>query len=182
MAVRTHPVSVAPFTRGGAVARVRDITDIMGGNVFHERRFTYRGPTTNRVSAEAAGTGVYILASRAVCGFVALGAAGACGWGVWSSRVLRGGVWNGCREGRLLKEVFCPTHPVATIRIPDRCFDVAVHDGHIDDTFIDVSVRPCGFVPPSVDEGSTHVSVCEARPVQRGYANQSSSSVVVFLF
>ena len=100
------------------------------------------------------------------------------GWVCGSGGVLRVEGVDGCREGRSLEKGLLPTHPVASIRIPDRCLDVAVHDGFIEDSVFDVSVGACACLPPSVDEGSTHVSVCEARPVQRGYANQSSSSVV----
>ena len=102
---------------------------------------------------------------------------GDSGWWV----LLRVGLEHPRREDAVRESLNC---------LPSRCrywdsrplFIVAVHDGYIEDSIFDVCVRPCGFVPPSVDEGSTHVSVCKARPVQRGYANQISSLVVVFLF
>ena len=73
------------------------------------------------------------------------------------------------------------SHP-SGCRYPDSrpLFCVAVHDAINDDTFIDVSVGACACLPPSVDEGSTHVSVCEARTVQLVNANRSSYAIVGF--
>ena len=99
---------------------------------------------------------------------------GVCG----SGGVLRGGVWNRSREGRSLEKGFL-SHP-SGCRYPDSrpLFCVAVHDGYIEDSIFDVCVGACACLPPSVDEGSTHVSVCEARTVQLVNTNRSSYAIV----
>ena len=93
--------------------------------------------------------------------------------------------WVGCVGGavarlpgeRIMKGLFA-TPPVA-LSVSRPLFDDAAH---VDLLFC----RPRGFVPLSFSypdvrgfyalgyESSTHVPVCEARPVQRGYANRSS--------
>ena len=157
----------------GAVARASDITDVMGGNVFHAGRFLQSGSGIRPGVCRGGRHGSIHISVYFGVWFCCFGVGGC----VWVGCVVVvgccwGAVVNGS-GGEITRKRFM-SHPSGCLYPDSRpLFFDAVH--------VEFCVRPCGFVLPPVDGGSTHVSVCEARPVQRGYANQSSSSVVGFI-
>ena len=84
-----------------------------------------------------------------------------------------GCVVEGRRGGREERGLL-PTHPVATIRIPDRCFVTRFTSSVVLVLALACSLADC--LSRSGDlcgghGGSTHVSVCEARTLQGVYAD-----------
>jgi hypothetical protein len=77
-----------------------------------------------------------------------------------------------------------PTHPVAAIRIPDRCFVTRFTSSVLLVLALACSLADCLSRSGGLcggHGGSTHVSVCEARTLQGVYADPNVRWLVLSL-